>query len=46
MIDDIYDVIEQAADIIEFVIDLFKHKNLKITMKFITKNNRKRGLVL
>lgn len=46
MIDDIYDVIELAADIIEFIIDLLNIKNLKITMKFIIKNNRKRGLVL
>ena len=29
MIDDIYDVIELAADIIEFIIDLFKHKKSK-----------------
>lgn len=46
MIDDIYDVIEIVADVIDFIIDLFKYKNLKTTIKVRTKNKIKRGQVL
>ena len=37
MIDDIYDVIELVADIIEFIIDLFKHKKSKNNDKIYNK---------